>query len=57
MRQIGAANRHNVHQLLESLALYPLTQRLHMSHEEFDALINRARAEVDDHSLKAYFPL
>ncbi|OKL57114.1 hypothetical protein UA08_07526 [Talaromyces atroroseus] len=57
MRQIGAANRNNVHQLLESVALYPLTQRVHMSHDEFSTLINRARAEVDDHNLKAYFPL
>ncbi|KAH8691402.1 S-adenosyl-L-methionine-dependent methyltransferase [Talaromyces proteolyticus] len=56
-RQIGASNRPNVHQLLESVALYPFTQRLHMPEEDFWDLISRARAEADDLSLKAYFPL
>ncbi|KUL83460.1 hypothetical protein ZTR_10930 [Talaromyces verruculosus] len=55
--QIGALNRSNIHQLLESLALYPLTHRLHMTLDDFDSLIQRARAEVDDHTLKVYFPL
>lgn len=57
MRQIGALNRDNVHRFLSSMALYPLTQRLHMSEQEFEDLIARARQEADDHSLKAYFPL
>ncbi|CRG86860.1 hypothetical protein PISL3812_03872 [Talaromyces islandicus] len=56
MQRIGASNRLNVHQLLESLALYPFTQRLHMPEGEFRNLISRAQAEVDDLRLKAYFP-
>jgi hypothetical protein len=57
VQQIGASNRSNAHQLLESLALYPFTQRLHMPEGEFRNLISRAQAEVDDLRLKAYFPL
>jgi hypothetical protein len=57
MRQIGQANRSNVRRFLESLALYPFTQRLNMSEDEFDALISQAREEADDPRLKAYLPL
>jgi hypothetical protein len=56
-RQIGAANRNNVQRFLSSMALYPFTQRLHMSGADFDDLISRARYEADDRSLKAYFPV
>ncbi|KAJ5081781.1 hypothetical protein NUU61_010045 [Penicillium alfredii] len=57
MRDIGRSNSDNIHQLLRSLALYPLIQRLHMSVENFDALVEEAQQEARDHSLKAYFPL
>ena len=50
-------NRDNVHSLLSSMAIYPLTQRLHMSREELEVLLARARQEADNPSLKAYFPL
>ena len=46
MQQIGASNKSNIHQLLESIALYPFTQRLHMPEGEFRNLIAQARAEV-----------
>ncbi|KAJ5124011.1 uncharacterized protein N7515_007836, partial [Penicillium bovifimosum] len=57
MQEIGRHNRGNIHQLLRSLALYPLTQRLHMSAAAFDSLINEAQQEAADPRLKAYFPL
>ncbi|KAJ5728698.1 uncharacterized protein N7483_003206 [Penicillium malachiteum] len=57
MRSIGQSNNDNIQQLLESLTLYPLTQRLHMPTANFESLIQRARREARDHSLKAYFPL
>ncbi|KAJ5444601.1 uncharacterized protein N7458_008473, partial [Penicillium daleae] len=57
MRDIGQYNSENIRQLLRSLALYPLTQRLHMSTESFDRLAEQAQEEARNHSLKAYFPL
>lgn len=57
MREIGAANKKNVHSLLESLGLYPMTQRLGMSDDEFNDLVARARQEAEDHRLKPYLPL
>ncbi|EEH07419.1 conserved hypothetical protein [Histoplasma capsulatum G186AR] len=57
MREIGSLNRLNVYRLFGSLALYPLMKRLHMSREEFEVLVAQARIEVDNLSLKAYFPL
>ncbi|KAJ5112572.1 hypothetical protein N7532_000617 [Penicillium argentinense] len=56
-REIGQANSQNIQELLRSLALYPLTQRLHMSPQTFDALVDQAQAEARNPSLKAYFPL
>ncbi|OXV10883.1 hypothetical protein Egran_01356 [Elaphomyces granulatus] len=53
LRQVGELNRQNSRRLLSSVALYPLTQRLHMSRQEFEALVDRAREEIDDLSLKA----
>ncbi|XHG02349.1 hypothetical protein AWENTII_005705 [Aspergillus wentii] len=57
MRDIGLANRENIQQLLPALGLYPLTQRLHMPHEQFKDLTDRARREANTPGLKAYFPL
>ncbi|KAJ5974419.1 hypothetical protein N7481_011629 [Penicillium waksmanii] len=56
-RDIGQANSGNIQKLLRSLALYPLTKRLHMSIENFDTLVEQAQEEAKDPSLKAYFPL
>ncbi|PGH10984.1 hypothetical protein AJ79_05135 [Helicocarpus griseus UAMH5409] len=57
LREIGAMNRNNAHRLLRSLALYPLMERLHLSQEQFETLVTQAHAEIDNPSLKAYFPL
>jgi len=57
LRQVGELNRENSRELLSSAGLYPLTQRLHMSQQEFDVLVDRARQEIDNLSLRAYFPL
>lgn len=57
MREIGGSNCDNIKQLLQSLALYPLTQRLHMSPEGFSSLVSQAQQEAADPRLKAYFPL
>ncbi|RAK99202.1 class I SAM-dependent methyltransferase [Aspergillus ibericus CBS 121593] len=57
IRDIGAANRESARQLLPALALYPLTQRLHMPHDQFQQLIDQAQKEASNLSLKAYFPL
>ncbi|EEQ91279.1 uncharacterized protein BDCG_06399 [Blastomyces dermatitidis ER-3] len=57
LRGIGSMNRPNVYSLLGSLALYPLMKRMNMSREEFEVLVAQARTEVDNLSLKAYFPL
>lgn len=57
MREIGRYNSENIRQLLRSIALYPLTQRLHMSTQSFDRLVEQAQEEARNHSLKAYFPL
>ncbi|KAJ5334059.1 uncharacterized protein N7506_007842 [Penicillium brevicompactum] len=57
MREIGGSNCDNIKQLLQSLALYPLTQRLHMSPEGFASLVSQAQQEAADPRLKAYFPL
>ncbi|KAL2872320.1 class I SAM-dependent methyltransferase [Aspergillus lucknowensis] len=56
-RRIGAMNTENTIRLLASLSLYPLTQRLRMPQSQYHEIISRAQEEVDDQSLKAYFPL
>ncbi|KAJ6125738.1 hypothetical protein N7523_003358, partial [Penicillium sp. IBT 18751x] len=57
MRAIGQSTSDNIEELLRSLALYPLTQRLHMSAQNFDLLVEQAQNEARDMTLKAYFPL
>ncbi|EFW15185.1 conserved hypothetical protein [Coccidioides posadasii str. Silveira] len=57
MRVIGAMNRDNTQQWLSSLALYPFMQKLHMSRDELNNIITRAREEADDPSLRPYVPL
>lgn len=56
-RRIGDANKQNMQQALDALALYPFTQRLGMNVAAANDLINRARADAANASLKAYFPL
>ncbi|MCJ1255466.1 hypothetical protein MMC24_003282 [Lignoscripta atroalba] len=56
-RRIGNANRDNIQQALRSLALYPFTRRLGISMADFEALIEQARIEAANPSLKPYFPL
>jgi hypothetical protein len=57
MRNIGQSNCENIRQLLRSQALYPLTERLHMSPVNFASLVGQAQREAADPTLKAYFPL
>lgn len=57
MRDIGAFNRENIQRLLPALSLYPLTQHLHMSQEQFQTLTMQAQQEASNPSLKPYFPL
>ncbi|ROW14665.1 hypothetical protein VPNG_03252 [Cytospora leucostoma] len=56
-REIGTANRENTFELLSSLAVYPLTERLGMSFTDVQLLVAQARREAQDPALKAYFPV
>ena len=56
-RRIGSINHGNVQQALSALALYPFTRRLGMTIDAVNDLVNRARADAANRSLKAYFPL
>ncbi|KAK0735860.1 S-adenosyl-L-methionine-dependent methyltransferase, partial [Apiosordaria backusii] len=56
-REIGAANRANVHRLLSSLAMYPFSQGLGMSNTDIQLLVAQARSEADNPAFKAYFPV
>ncbi|ATY60198.1 Methyltransferase type 11 [Cordyceps militaris] len=51
-QRIGRANRENVKELLETAALYPLTEQTKMPMEEFEQLISMARDEAGDPGLK-----
>ncbi|KAM5348039.1 hypothetical protein ACJ41O_007863 [Fusarium nematophilum] len=55
--EIGWANNDNVNQLLYSLALYPFTQFLGMSFNDFQLLVAQARSEASNPAFKAYFPI
>ncbi|KAF3171742.1 hypothetical protein TWF788_009646 [Orbilia oligospora] len=56
-RDIGNLNCSNAKDLINAMALWPFTERLEMSLEQFYVLIARARSEIDDLSLRPYFPL
>ncbi|KAK4204137.1 S-adenosyl-L-methionine-dependent methyltransferase, partial [Triangularia verruculosa] len=56
-REIGAANRANVHRLLSALAMYPFSQGLGMSNTDIQLLVAQARSEADNPAFKAYFPM
>ncbi|KAK4181867.1 S-adenosyl-L-methionine-dependent methyltransferase [Triangularia setosa] len=47
-REVGAANRANVHRLLSSLAMYPFSQGLGMSNTDIQLLVAQARNEADN---------
>ncbi|KAF3906218.1 hypothetical protein ABW20_dc0101622 [Dactylellina cionopaga] len=56
-REIGNLNTSNAKDLINAMALWPFTERQEMSLEQFYVLIARARNEIDDLSLRPYFPL
>lgn len=56
-RRIGNENRELTSRLLSSLAVYPFTERLRMSSQEYGILVARARADAANHNLRPYFPL
>ncbi|KAH8889694.1 S-adenosyl-L-methionine-dependent methyltransferase, partial [Thozetella sp. PMI_491] len=54
-REVGNANRPNIHRLLSSLAAYPFTQHASMTIDEVELLAARARNEADDPRLKKIY--
>ncbi|RSL93066.1 hypothetical protein CEP52_013480 [Fusarium oligoseptatum] len=54
--EIGWANNENVNQLLYSLALYPFTQFLGMSFNDFQLLVAQARSEAGNPAFKVNTP-
>lgn len=56
-REIGTANRENTFELLSSLVVYPLTERLGISITDVQLLVAQARREAQDPAMKAYFPV
>ncbi|KAK3324272.1 S-adenosyl-L-methionine-dependent methyltransferase [Cercophora scortea] len=56
-REVGEANRANVHRLLSSIAVYPFTQALGMTLADVQLLVAQARNEADNPAFKAYFPV
>ncbi|KAK6354210.1 hypothetical protein TWF730_008622 [Orbilia blumenaviensis] len=56
-REIGNLNCSNAKDMINAMALWPFTERLEMSLEQFYVLIARARSEIDDLNLRPYFPL
>jgi hypothetical protein len=51
---IGRDNVEVVGELLDSLAIWPFTERLNWSKTQVEALTNAARAEMADLTLKLY---
>lgn len=47
----------NTHLFLESLGLYPITQRLRLPASNFEEMVTRAREELRDLTLKPYMSL
>ncbi|KAI4288688.1 MAG: hypothetical protein L6R35_002055, partial [Caloplaca aegaea] len=56
-RRIGEANEGNTQELLNTLAIFPFTQRLGMSIDAVTDLVRRARHDAATAGLKPYFPL
>ncbi|PKS08897.1 hypothetical protein jhhlp_003510 [Lomentospora prolificans] len=51
-RNIGLANRENIHRLLSSMAVYPFTEFLGMSIAEVQILVAQARSEASNPAFK-----
>lgn len=56
-RRIGEANKENIQELLNTLAIFPFTQRLGMSINAVTTLVNSARVDAISAGLRPYFPL
>ncbi|KAJ6262429.1 hypothetical protein Dda_3237 [Drechslerella dactyloides] len=56
-RAIGNLNSDNAKHMINSMALWPFTERGEISLESFYVMIARARTEIDDLNLRPYFPL
>ncbi|KAH8173327.1 methyltransferase domain-containing protein [Sarocladium implicatum] len=54
---IGELNKSHVSELLHTLGLYPMTRFRGLSIGDFEELVNEARVEAANASLKPYFPL
>ncbi|KAF2836014.1 S-adenosyl-L-methionine-dependent methyltransferase [Patellaria atrata CBS 101060] len=56
-REIGRLNVENMSKMIESLAIYPFTQFAQWPKDRVDSLIQAARMELNNASLKLYMPL
>ena len=54
---IGRDNVEMIGELLDSLAIWPFTERLGWTKAQVEALTNTARAEIKDETLKLYIPV
>lgn len=57
MRYVGELNMENFGAMLDSLATWPLIERMKWSKEQVAALTCKAREEAQDSRLKLYMPL
>lgn len=57
LQWVGQQNLDNIGTMLDSLAIWPFTERMGWSKEQVAALTQRARAEAADLRLKLYIPL
>ncbi|KAH8775734.1 UMTA methyltransferase [Hyaloscypha sp. PMI_1271] len=55
--EIGTTNRENIQRMLNSLAIFPFTERLNIPIQDVHLLIAQARVEADNPAFKAYLPL
>lgn len=55
--QLGRDSVDMVGELLDSMAIWPLTEKLGWTAARVDALTNAARAEMNDLSLRLYVPV
>ena len=56
-KHIGRLNKDNVEAILGSHALWPFTSRMGWSIEQVNLLVESAKLELTDSSLKLYLPL
>ncbi|KAF2145231.1 uncharacterized protein K452DRAFT_316320 [Aplosporella prunicola CBS 121167] len=57
LKNVGEQNLENIGTMLDSLAIWPFTERMGWTKEQVDALTRQARAEAADPRLKLYIPL